>query len=241
MSDAVEYRLALHQRAAELQRSVQERQETTAAIHEAHGRRVLEAADAGSLAYAIGSVVGESSLALHFVSTFGTTATAVTADQRSRSCHDLEVVFGEGPGTDAIGTGLLVTEHAEVAARWPNFGPAAAALDVRSVAAAPIAADGWCLGALTVYSDSQTKAREATRKLPAAAAAVTSLLLDVGLGSILGSDQFAVVHQACGMVSSRLGCPVDDAMALLRARAFVDDTSLADLSARVVDRSLVLD
>jgi hypothetical protein len=50
-----------------------------------------------------------------------------------------------------------------------------------------------------------------------------------------------VVHQASGMVSEQMGIPVDEALALLRAHAFVDGRSVAEVAHEVVERRLRLD
>ena len=54
----------------------------------------------------------------------------------AQSLAALEFTLGEGPGPDAVDTRrpVLVPDLAHVpATRWPAFGPAASALDVRAV------------------------------------------------------------------------------------------------------------
>jgi len=53
-----------------------------------------------------------------------------------------------------------------------------------------------------------------------------------GFGEVGGPRTF--VHQAAGMVMLQIDGTIDEAMAYLRARAFVDGVSLVDLSAEVV-------
>jgi hypothetical protein len=42
------------------------------------------------------------------------------------------------------------------------------------------------------------------------------------------------VHQATGMIAGMLDCTIEDALARMRARAFVDGVTLYDLSSRIV-------
>jgi AmiR/NasT family two-component response regulator len=48
----------------------------------------------------------------------------------------------------------------------------------------------------------------------------------------------AEVHQATGMVIAQLRMPADDALAILRAHAYANDTTLADIAHQVVTRQL---
>lgn len=49
-----------------------------------------------------------------------------------------------------------------------------------------------------------------------------------------GADHRDVVRQAAGMASAQAACPVDDALALLRARAFTRGVPLEDLARALV-------
>ncbi|TWH71655.1 ANTAR domain-containing protein [Modestobacter roseus] len=51
----------------------------------------------------------------------------------------------------------------------------------------------------------------------------------------------STVWQAMGFVNSALAVPSPDALALLRARAYAEGTSLDELAARVLDRTVPLD
>jgi len=50
-----------------------------------------------------------------------------------------------------------------------------------------------------------------------------------------------VVHQASGMVAAQLSVPIDEALSLIRAHAFVVGRSVSDVARDVVERRLRLD
>ncbi|MGB9012243.1 MAG: ANTAR domain-containing protein, partial [Aeromicrobium sp.] len=51
-------------------------------------------------------------------------------------------------------------------------------------------------------------------------------------------SSMAVVHQATGMVVAQVGVHQDDAVALLRAQAFFQNTTLEDVATQVIQRSI---
>ena len=55
------------------------------------------------------------------------------------------------------------------------------------------------------------------------------------------SDRRAVVYQATGMISVQLGVSLEEALARLRAHAFVGSTAIGDVAAEVVNRRLRFD
>jgi len=76
----------------------------------------------------------------------------VYTDPLAADVDVLQDRFGEGPGLDAA-TGNLTFYAADLAddARWPDFGPAAAAQGIRSLLALPLFVDGP-LGTLNLYA-----------------------------------------------------------------------------------------
>jgi GAF domain-containing protein len=123
--------------------------------------------------------------------------------------------------------------------RWPLYGPAVAGLGVRAVTAVPLQVPGNCLGALCVYSAAPVISDAVAAAAVRVADALTHTVLLPGRGSLDGlfgeADFRAEIHQATGMIAARCGCGIDDAQALLRARAFADGRSV-ELVARSVLR-----
>jgi hypothetical protein len=105
-----------------------------------------------------------------------------------------------------------------------------------------------CLGVLTVFDPLGSGAEAHTGTLCTVAdALVHTELLDAsgpdppGSSLLADGDHRAVVHQAAGMIIEQLGCDVTDALAVLRARAFVGDEPVGAVARRVVRRELTFD
>lgn len=228
-------------------RAEQGRHSSTARLQQAYGDRLLRPASAGpALVLALGSLVGEANLALHLVSARGLAVASGASLGLAASCRDLEDRFAEGPGVDAITSGAVVIETTGTDLRWPHFARAAFDLGVRSVIAVPLVLSGARVGAVTIYSDDPLHVAAATiRLVPVLSEVLLRLVLDdeeAGTTHALGPIAFpASVHQVTGMIAVRHGIGVEDALALLRARAFADDLALSELADLVVDGRADLD
>ncbi len=55
-----------------------------------------------------------------------------------------------------------------------------------------------------------------------------------------GADHRDTVQQAAGMLSVQAGCPIDDALALIKARAFTAGESTESIAQRIVHGNLKL-
>lgn len=166
--------------------------------------------------------------------------------------HELERTTGEGPCIDAFRSGEPTAEpDLEAGDAWPAFRSEALRTSARSVFGFPVRAADGCVGALNLYS---------TKTGPLADRQHDDALLIADLGSFavltslaagpwetdLGSIDDAFrggdhVHLATGMVSVQSGIPIVDALARLRARAFADERSVADVAQDVVERRLRFD
>lgn len=160
-------------------------------------------------------------------------------------CREVELLFGEGPATDAVATGQVVHGRLDTDVLWPNFAPLALDAGVRSVIAVPLEPAGTCVGAVTIYSSAvDHTAAASTRLIPLLAGALVGLLVEdlrTGNAHTLGPDRLEAVHHASGCLAIERGCTVDDALAILRARAFADDLPLIDLSRQVLRGQATLD
>ncbi|CAM5521542.1 ANTAR domain-containing protein OS=Streptomyces alboniger OX=132473 GN=CP975_27945 PE=4 SV=1 [Streptomyces alboniger] len=126
-------------------------------------------------------------------------------------------------------------------ARWPGYGPGLAALGITSVAAVPLGTGDSCIGALAVFDPRPGLAETAC--LTEVAAALTRIVLlgpDADPELYGGTNHRESVQQAAGMLSVRLGCRVDDALALIKARAFAEEMSPETVARRVVRGDLHL-
>ena len=167
----------------------------------------------------------------------------LTTDDVSEVLEDLQIDLAEGPCIDAAAdrapviVGDLRDAKQTYAARWPFFLPRIDALGVGGIFAFPLLVGPVVLGTFELYrvargllDESQVSATvESTVVL---GRAILDLSEPPGFGDMGGPRTF--VHQAAGMVMLQIDGTIDEAMAYLRARAFVEGVPLVDLSAEVV-------
>jgi hypothetical protein len=172
----------------------------------------------------------------------GRTQVRVSAsDAMARGAHDAEKLAGQGPATEACSTGKpCAAADEELAERWPLFAPAAAALGVRAVIAAPLGTPAARLGTICGYYPEPVTMAADVAGAGRVGAALTRIVLNVasirGLAAVFGPEgDLIVVHQAAGMVSAQAGCSVGDAHDLLTARAFAEGAAVVQIAARVID------
>jgi hypothetical protein len=178
--------------------------------------------------------------------------TLCATDKPASLLENLQDVLGEGPCRDAFDLGQFVETALDQTAmgRWPQFAPAAEVVIGRDgvLWSIPMHAGGDVIGAVSLYrrlpgplveppESAQFLADAAAAALirdPLAFAAYTTF---TGAG---GWSSRAQIHQASGMLASKLGIGIDDAFALLRSHAFTTGIELTDVAAAVVDHRLDL-
>jgi hypothetical protein len=179
--------------------------------------------------------------------------TLAATDALAELLEDLQFTFNEGACMEAARTGnpVLVGDlrHSGEVERWPMF--AAAVLErsaVRAVFALPLQWGAVNLGVLDLYrlqpgalDDAQL--RDAIAAADAAALMMLGLRTDPDQGGVDWLDHAvahrAEIHQAAGMVSVQLDVTVAEALARMRAHAFVHDRLLIDVACDVVARRLM--
>ena len=179
--------------------------------------------------------------------------TLAATDAVAELLEDLQFTFNEGACMEAARTGnpVLVGDlrHSGEVERWPMF--AAAVLErsaVRAVFALPLQWGAVNLGVLDLYrlqpgalDDAQL--RDAIAAADAAALMMLGLRTDPDRGGVDWLDHAvahrAEIHQAAGMVSVQLDVTVAEALARMRAHAFVHDRLLIDVACDVVARRLM--
>ena len=179
--------------------------------------------------------------------------TLAATDALAELLEDLQFTFNEGACMEAARTGnpVLVGDlrHSGEVERWPMF--AAAVLErsaVRAVFALPLQWGAVNLGVLDLYrlqpgalDDAQL--RDAIAAADAAALMMLGLRTDPDQGGVDWHDHAvahrAEIHQAAGMVSVQLDVTVAEALARMRAHAFVHDRLLIDVACDVVARRLM--
>jgi hypothetical protein len=134
-----------------------------------------------------------------------------------------------------------------VVERWPTFLKEAESAGVRAVFALPLRIGAISLGALDLYRDrpgSLVDGQMPGVLMAADAAAHALLYLDSGWDDSFRDDAQTrssyqmQVHQATGMIQVQAGVSTEEAFLMLRARAFADGRSMADLATEVVARRI---
>src|SRR4051794_20331794 len=174
-------------------------------------------------------------------------------DPIAERLEDLQFTLNEGACMEAAGTGSPVfvgdLRHAPDAARWPIFaGAVLESTPVRAVFALPLQWGPVNLGVLDLYRLLPGMLTEAQRRDALSAADTAALMLlgqrtDPGDGAGGWLDHAmahrAEGHQATRMVLGQLAISPADALARMRAYAFVHQRLLIDIARDVVGRRLV--
>jgi hypothetical protein len=179
----------------------------------------------------------------------GTFPSVASAYGVSVTVQDLELTLGEGPAIDAYAEGapVLVDDLASFSSRWPQFTRAAVAIGIGSLYAFPLQLGAIKLGVLVLYRDEPgVLAGEDLSAALLVGYLVTNQIIDMQAGAVSESlawgleidDYRAVVHQATGMISAQLDCPIGEALVRLRGRAFATERPLDDVAADVVTGEL---
>ncbi|MFG3253203.1 ANTAR domain-containing protein [Streptomyces sp. NPDC048172] len=180
-----------------------------------------------------------------------------TTDRISGELEELQLTLGEGPCVDVISSGAPVLtgdlSRAELRERWPSFAPAAHAAGAGAFFALPLSAGTRSPGVLDLYAARTGPLRgEVLADALAFAEAATMLLLlaSPGIGTVqgagpegmeeaLGYDQYrAEIDQAVGMLTEQMSAGVEEVAVRLRAYAYAQARTLADVAVEVVARRL---
>lgn len=201
---------------------------------------------------AVASAVGMRSASIVLRDQDGLEVFAAVSDRTARLAHDLEFVVGEGPTSDVAASEQPIHVGEEsLRTRWLRFGPMVIDQGVRTVIGVPLQQEpGECLGALCIYTPQPVVREPVLAASTRVADALTHTVLN--LPGAIADDRteatslfdeaafHAVVNQAAGIVSVHHGCDPNDALALLRARAFADGTPIEVLAEHVVRREVEL-
>jgi hypothetical protein len=189
-------------------------------------------------------ILGADGGAITLSSTKPERLTVSTSNGTSARIEDLQDVLGEGPGQDAFREGRTVITHVDdtQGGPFPVFtelaGDIAGPLTVWAI---PMHPGGTTIGVVTLYK-AQGELDRGLEDAQFLADAVGAALLDEqasrgALPFAAWSDR-ARVHQATGMVVAQLAVSPGDALALLRAHAFAESTTLDSIATEVVERRL---
>jgi hypothetical protein len=172
---------------------------------------------------------------------------AIVASHGAAAVEDLQFKLGEGPGVDAFfeGRPVLVGDLPAAASRWMLFVSGATALGIRAAFAYPLQLGVIRIGVLSLYAytagmPDDGRLRDLAELADLATATVLAMQSGVptgelGLPLVGAAEHRAVVQQAIGAVAMRVECSARDALARLRAKAFVEGVELDEVARDVVE------
>jgi GAF domain/ANTAR domain len=177
-----------------------------------------------------------------------------TAGPHAATVTGLQMDLGEGPCLQAHASGVpvfLPNLAAEGANRWPAFAAAALAAGVHAEFSLPLTVGPGGIGTLDLCRDRPGMLSEEhlADALVTADIARDAVLYQPyapggrGLEELLetgGTDRI-VIHQATGMIAAQLNDTTSNALARLRAAAFVSGRPMYDIAQDVVERRVRFD
>lgn len=182
-----------------------------------------------------------------------------SSDASARRYDELQFTLGEGPCLESVArrSPVLVADLADPTdTRWPAYGPAMLANDIRWVFAMPLLVAGEHVGALDLFRAMPGRLNGDEFAGAAAAAELAGIpLLDLMDGDLqaavadptsnawaeLNSLSRAEVSQATGMLVAQLGIEPTAALVRLRAHAYATGQTATDVARDILDRRLRLE
>ncbi|MFF0204530.1 GAF and ANTAR domain-containing protein [Streptomyces sp. NPDC005017] len=178
------------------------------------------------------------------------------SDDVAARLAEIQYTLGEGPCREAIRlrAPVFVPDLTGPPAirRWPLFSVQAVKTGAEAAFSLPLRGPGDPLGTLDLYRETPgplTTDRVRTALLVADAVTLAVIALDHASpdpegvvtwlsGAETDRDE---VHQATGMIMVRLGVSAEEALLRLRARAFAQGRTSAEVARAVIDRSMSFD
>lgn len=179
--------------------------------------------------------------------------TICCSDDLARRLDELQFELGEGPRWEATSrrVPVLIPDTAENwHTRWPVFGNAVRATEVKAMFVFPLILGAIDIGVVELYRTHPGRLSGANQAAAAVLTDQTSWTLlrrmlsrepghDESFG---GNDGTSLsrreIHQATGMVLAQANTTATDALLLLRGYAFAEGLQLKEVAAAVVDRRL---
>ena len=239
-----------HAGLARIHRRSEARHRTTAELYRAYARLLARQSEwpddqtSGSFMEAVGTLAGTPSAAVVFSDDHSRELGVLASDDTSRTAQEWEFSLGEGPAHDSRTGGPLRVVSTQIWRRWPQYGPIVRELGIHSILAVPLGAQRSRLGSLVAFGAARRAEDGDVTRLSEVGDAFVQILIGAPRGepandiaSLIAADldPHPIVHQAAGILAELLACSTDDALARLRARAFVEGIELTALARRVAD------
>ncbi|MDQ3156889.1 MAG: GAF and ANTAR domain-containing protein [Actinomycetota bacterium] len=197
--------------------------------------------------------LGVVGVAVSLMSNAGSVGVVAGADKRSVSIDELQFTLGEGPSHDAFALRrpvLTADLQSGDGRKWPGYSAAAQEAGVHAVFAFPLHIGAAAFGVLNVYVSraGPLEFQQLTMALTFAEIATEVLLnedtdtengrLHLGVETVL--NYRAEIYQAQGAVMVELGVSLGEALVRMRAYAFANDQSLAELASGIMSGDIEL-
>ncbi|MET8469087.1 GAF and ANTAR domain-containing protein [Streptomyces sp. NPDC006422] len=172
------------------------------------------------------------------------------SDRRAVCLEEAEYLAGEGPCVTAAVTGqpVLVDDMARQLPKWPMFQTCLEQGDYRAVYAFPLRFEADVFGVVALLCERPGPITPQTMRDATQAVAATAQVLLPSFWRLLAhgtlppweprdllETHWATTHAASDRLAGRLGLPVEEALARLRARAFAGGQPLSSVAAQVLD------
>lgn len=182
-----------------------------------------------------------------------------SSSDSARAYDELQFTLGEGPCLESVArrTPVLVSDLADPDdVRWPAYGAAMLAHDIRGVFAMPVLVAGAHVGALDLFRIEPGLLSHDQFAGAVAAAELAEIplldLMDDDLRDAASDPESnawvelqaltrAEVSQATGMLVAQLGIEPAEALVRLRAHAYATGRSSTDVARDILDRRLKLE
>jgi hypothetical protein len=223
-------------------------------IYEELARREPLGLEALSLCVVAAEFLDVSGAGIAILPSLGPMTGFCTSNAIAKELMDVEVMLGEGPCVDACSSERIVAEsdlRDPHTTPWISYGPLASDLGARAVFGVPVRIGAIRLGALSLFDHDAgvlTDAQSSDAYLMASVIGRAILSLQAGgspesmSGELLRQSTFDFsVHQAAGMVAVQGAVTVGEALARLRAHAFVLNVTAQALAGKVIFREIVFD
>jgi GAF domain-containing protein len=165
--------------------------------------------------------------------------TAAATSQRVGESHNLQIVHDEGPCLDAIdGHDHYVSSDVSVDSRWEKWGPAVAALGMRSAMSLRLETKARRYGSLNLYAErvdafDDDDLAVATIFVRHASIAIANAHNEEGLQVAI--DARKLIGQAQGILMERFSIDADRAFEFLRRQSQTHNVKLRYVAEWVVD------
>ncbi|MFD7712084.1 GAF and ANTAR domain-containing protein [Streptomyces sp. NPDC059785] len=237
--------LELYARLARLHHSSAACHRTAAELQDAYARQ-LASWEGGQGAQphfmtGVAEVCGTRSAALSLIGLDQRQLAVAASDDQAWAAQELEFVLGEGPAREAAvhrrpvsASGTLLDE------RWPGYGSGLAELGIDEVVAVPLSLGDNCVGSLALFDPRPGSGDPVFTEVADALTRTVVLGPEADAGLYGNADLRVVVHQASGMVSVQADITIDNALELIKARAFSEGRAVHDVAMLIVRGELRL-